>query len=106
MTQSNRGPDGSDGDDAGASRRTERREPVGEPVVRGDPEIAGGDGRDAVRYDPADPESLESASETCGRRIFSCSPSSAASIDSQKFRNTRSVDSWPCRVTGFSPSLS
>jgi len=38
-----------------------RREPTGEPVVRGDPELAGGRAQSAIEFDPADPESLEDA---------------------------------------------
>lgn len=38
-----------------------RREPVGAPVVRGDPEIAGDDATGATQFDPDDPESLARA---------------------------------------------
>lgn len=40
-----------------------RREPVGAPVVRGDPEIAGEHATAAAQFDPDDPESLERAAQ-------------------------------------------
>lgn len=40
-----------------------RREPTGEPVVRGDPEIAGPRATAAVEFDPTDDESLETATK-------------------------------------------
>lgn len=43
------------------SPRSDRVSPVGEPVIRGDPRVAG---EEAVRFDPEDPESLEAAAET------------------------------------------
>ncbi len=43
---------------------TDRESPVGEPVIRRDPEVAG---EKAVRFDPNDPESLEEAAETVRR---------------------------------------
>ncbi|MDX1744571.1 MAG: hypothetical protein R3324_01425, partial [Halobacteriales archaeon] len=39
----------------------DRREPVGAPVVRGDPEISGDRADAATRFDPDDPESLAEA---------------------------------------------
>lgn len=39
----------------------DRREPVGAPVVRGDPEITGARALDAAKFDPDDPESLAEA---------------------------------------------
>lgn len=39
----------------------DREEPIGEPVVRGDPAITGTFAEDAIRFDPNDPESLELA---------------------------------------------
>ncbi len=39
----------------------DREEPIGEPVVRGDPAITGTHAEDAIRFDPTDPESLELA---------------------------------------------
>lgn len=38
-----------------------RREPVGAPVVRGDPEITGERAPEAAQFDPDDPDSLERA---------------------------------------------
>lgn len=51
--------DGEAGSDPAA-----RREPVGAPVVRGDPEITGEHARGAAQFDPDAPESLERAVET------------------------------------------
>jgi len=44
--------------------RSERRSPVGEPVVRADPEVTGDRATDAVGFDPDDPESIDRAAET------------------------------------------
>lgn len=44
--------------------RTGRESPVGKPVVRGDATIAGERAREAVQFDPDNPESLETAAET------------------------------------------
>ena len=43
---------------------TDRRSPVGEPVIRGDESITGERAREAVRFDPDDPESVAEAAET------------------------------------------
>jgi hypothetical protein len=43
---------------------TDRESPVGEPVIRGDPAVTGEQAREAVEFDPGDPESLASAAET------------------------------------------
>jgi hypothetical protein len=43
---------------------TERESPVGEPVIRGDPAVAGERADKAVEFDPSDPESLSRAAET------------------------------------------
>ncbi len=40
---------------------TDRESPVGEPVIRGDPRVAGDR---AVQFDPDDPESVDEAAET------------------------------------------
>ncbi|MFC6939899.1 hypothetical protein ACFQE8_07990 [Salinirubellus sp. GCM10025818] len=40
---------------------TDRESPVGEPVIRGDPDVAG---EHAARFDPDDPESVEAAART------------------------------------------
>ena len=41
----------------------EREEPVGAPVVRGDPEITGARAQEAVEFDPDDRESITEAAE-------------------------------------------
>lgn len=41
----------------------DREEPVGVPAVRGDPEITGAHARQAERFDPDDPESLDEAAK-------------------------------------------
>lgn len=43
---------------------TDRESPVGEPVIRRDPRVAG---ETAVRFDPDDPDSLQEAAETVRR---------------------------------------
>lgn len=43
---------------------TDRQTPVGEPVIRGDPSFVGAHAREAVEFDPNDPESLRRAAET------------------------------------------
>ncbi|MFB6171061.1 MAG: hypothetical protein ABEJ23_00905 [Haloarculaceae archaeon] len=42
----------------------DRESPVGEPVIRGDPQVLGERAREAARFDPEDPESLARAAET------------------------------------------
>ncbi|WP_416840106.1 hypothetical protein [Haloferax sp. DFSO52] len=42
----------------------DRREPVGAPVVRGDPAVTGERARDAVGFDPTNPASVEEAART------------------------------------------
>ncbi|MFB6155719.1 MAG: hypothetical protein ABEJ22_07465 [Haloferacaceae archaeon] len=42
----------------------DRTEPVGEPVVRGDPSVTGDHASDAVGFDPDDPESVAEAART------------------------------------------
>ncbi|MUV57788.1 hypothetical protein [Halogeometricum sp. CBA1124] len=66
MTDEDREPDGGRRRD---SLPTDREEPVGEPVVRADPEITGERAREAVGFDPDDPESLAEAATTV--RAFS-----------------------------------
>ncbi|MCQ4332201.1 hypothetical protein KM295_01600 [Natronomonas sp. F2-12] len=51
-------------DQPGREPPTDRKSPVGEPVIRRDPRIAG---EGAVRFDPDDPESLAEAADTVGR---------------------------------------
>ncbi|MHB9287206.1 hypothetical protein ACKVMT_09215 [Halobacteriales archaeon Cl-PHB] len=43
---------------------TDRESPVGAPVIRGDPALTGERAREAVAFDPDDPESLQLAAET------------------------------------------
>ncbi|MDX1745096.1 MAG: hypothetical protein R3324_04100, partial [Halobacteriales archaeon] len=43
---------------------TDRRSPVGEPVIRGDTAITGERAREAVEFDPTDRESVALAAET------------------------------------------
>lgn len=43
---------------------TEREEPVGAPVVRGDPAVTGDRAQKAVGFDPSDPESVAEAART------------------------------------------
>ncbi|WP_050033310.1 DUF7119 family protein [Halorubrum halophilum] len=45
----------------------DRRSPVGEPVVRADPEVTGERAAEAVGFDPDDPESVAEAAETVAR---------------------------------------
>lgn len=52
-------PDGPEDEPA-----SERREPVGHPVVRGDATVTGDRAREAVHFEPDDPESLARAAET------------------------------------------
>lgn len=47
--------------------RADRRSPVGEPVVRSDPAVAGDRAANAVGFDPDDPESVAEAAETVTR---------------------------------------
>ncbi|ADB62451.1 hypothetical protein Htur_3589 [Haloterrigena turkmenica DSM 5511] len=48
----------------GRSIPTDRESPVGAPVIRGDESVAGTRAREAVQFDPDDPESLADAAET------------------------------------------
>lgn len=41
----------------------ERQSPVGEPVVRGDSTLTGPQAREAIRFDPEDPESVDLATD-------------------------------------------
>ncbi|OYR42508.1 MULTISPECIES: hypothetical protein [unclassified Halorubrum] len=47
--------------------RADRRSPVGEPVVRADPEVTGERAAEAVGFDPDDPDSVAEAAETVAR---------------------------------------
>jgi len=51
-------------DDADEHLPTDRKSPVGEPVIRGDPAVTGRSPDEAVQFDPEDPESLQLAAET------------------------------------------
>ena len=42
---------------------TDRESPVGAPVIRGDESVTGQRAREAVQFDPSDPDSLEKAAE-------------------------------------------
>ena len=68
---------GPEGDQAAS---TDRRERVGEPVVRADPEITGEHASDAVDFDPNDPESVELAAETLREFVESEEPDSEDSV--------------------------
>lgn len=50
----------------GRDRRipTDRESPVGAPVIRGDESVTGNHARNAVQFDPDDPDSLAEAAET------------------------------------------
>jgi len=50
--------------DEGADLPTDRRSPVGEPVIRGDERITGQSAEEAKRFDPTDPESVAEAVAT------------------------------------------
>lgn len=51
-------------DRPGGGPPTDRESPVGEPVIRGNPQLTGERAREAARFDPEDPESLSDAAET------------------------------------------
>lgn len=53
-----------DDQSAPIGRSADREEPVGEPVVRADPAVTGDRAREAVGFDPDDPESVDLAAET------------------------------------------
>jgi len=55
---------------------TDRRSPVGAPVIRGDQAITGERAREAVQFDPEDPESVVLASEVVTE--FATDPASDA----------------------------
>jgi len=54
-------------DDSERPVRTGRESPVGEPVVRGDPELTGQQAEEAVEFDPDEQGSIERAAETVKR---------------------------------------
>jgi hypothetical protein len=43
---------------------TDRESPVGQPIIRGNPDLIGDRAREAVQFDPSDPENLAEAVET------------------------------------------
>ncbi|WP_330630636.1 DUF7119 family protein [Halocatena halophila] len=43
---------------------TDRESPVGQPVIRGDPQFSGDRAPEAVQFDPGDPESVAEAADT------------------------------------------
>ncbi|ELZ23206.1 DUF7119 family protein [Natrinema limicola] len=51
----------------GRSVPTDRESPVGAPVIRGDESVTGTRAREAVQFDPDDPDSLAAAAETVRR---------------------------------------
>ena len=64
-------------DGPGERLPTDRESPVGEPVIRGDPEVTGRQAAEAVEFDPTDPESLELAAET----VYAFSQNTAGAED-------------------------
>jgi hypothetical protein len=64
MTDNRRRGTTPDRDDRGRAVPTDRESPVGAPVIRGDESVAGPHAREAVQFDPDDPESLADAAET------------------------------------------
>ena len=56
-------------------RSVDRESPVGEPVIRGDPDVLGERAREAERFDPDDPESVRRAAEVV--RSFADAPADA-----------------------------
>lgn len=59
-------------DDPSPDAPADRREPVGAPVVRGNPEITGARAAEATAFDPDDPESLAEAARIA--REFATEP--------------------------------
>ncbi|KDE59894.1 hypothetical protein EL22_15040 [Halostagnicola sp. A56] len=62
MSDNRRGENRQDGTDR--SVPTDRKSPVGAPVIRGDESVAGTRAERAVQFDPDDPDSLADAAET------------------------------------------
>ncbi len=63
MTDNRPGTRSGDRDEHGRSIPTDRESPVGAPVIRGDESVAGPHAREAVQFDPDNPESLANAAE-------------------------------------------
>lgn len=57
-------PSGADGRDLRREVPTDRKSPVGAPVIRGDESVTGSHASEAVQFDPDDPESIARAAET------------------------------------------
>lgn len=64
MTDNRPGDRSNRRDESNRSIPTDRESPVGSPVIRGDESVAGTRAREAVQFDPDDPESLADAAET------------------------------------------
>lgn len=56
-------PDARSRDDRDGAVPTDRESPVGAPVIRGDESVTGQRAREAVQFDPDDPESVANAAE-------------------------------------------
>ncbi|WP_247003052.1 DUF7119 family protein [Halosolutus gelatinilyticus] len=67
MTDNRSGDRHTGRDDHGRPIPTDRESPVGAPVIRGDESVTGTRAREAVQFDPDDPESLAAAAETVRR---------------------------------------
>ena len=64
MTDNRPGDDSHHRGDNGRSIPTDRESPVGAPVIRGDESVTGTRAREAVQFDPTNPDSLADAAET------------------------------------------
>lgn len=63
MTDNRPGDRATGSDERDRSIPTDRESPVGTPVIRGDRSVAGPHAREAVQFDPDDPDSLVDAAE-------------------------------------------
>lgn len=72
---------------------TDRESPVGAPVIRGDAAVTGERARDAVGFDPDDPDSLAAATETV--RDFA-----TGSLDDDRLRMLRGAAACAALVRG------
>lgn len=94
-----------DAADAAASSSTgtaspaERREPVGEPVVRADPAVTGERASEAVEFDPDDPESLDRAVEAV--RTFGTDETAGAEAAADTIAMLRGAAACAALVRGF-----
>ncbi|WP_265109139.1 DUF7119 family protein [Halosolutus halophilus] len=64
MTDNRPGDRPIDRDEHGRSIPTDRESPVGAPVIRGDESVTGPHAREAVQFDPTDPDSVADAADT------------------------------------------